>query len=148
MLIKKIPPQMMHPFVITEHKHIIVITICYEICFTYKWPILGYNLLSHTRYNQIAGVSLVLSLRQCHVVCSLTDGLPNDPLMCTLMRHYKRVTDDDGCSTKDVERMFSCEGGCGKVTGYCCEPTEFSYTRMLFTCPAGGVKFAEVWRIT
>ncbi|KAI0218851.1 hypothetical protein LSAT2_029472 [Lamellibrachia satsuma] len=75
------------------------------------------------------------------------DGLPNEPLMCTVMRRYKRVTDDAGCRTADVERVFSCQGGCGKVTGYCCDPTVFNYKRMQFVCSGGKTKFAKVLQV-
>ena len=64
--------------------------------------------------------------------------------MCTVMRHYKRVTDAAGCHTEDVQRVFSCEGGCGKVTGYCCDPTELSYKHVQFVCPGGATKVAKV----
>ena len=71
------------------------------------------------------------------------DGEPNDPIFCAMMPRYRSVTDDAGCKT-DLLQTNVCSGGCGKITGYCCEPEHTTYHRRQFVCPDRTVNYAKV----
>jgi len=77
-----------------------------------------------------------------HGACN--DGEPNQPLECTVMPYYEKLTDTAGCVSKETIQTNTCKGGCGSVTGKCCVPKETEYAVETFVCPNQTVKQAKV----
>ena len=71
-------------------------------------------------------------------------GGDNFPVDCTVMRHYRRVTDSDGCVSMDTLPTNNCRGGCGRIAGKCCVPDDYVYKVEPFKCPDGSFKFLQV----
>ncbi|KAK2180194.1 hypothetical protein NP493_455g01025 [Ridgeia piscesae] len=72
----------------------------------------------------------------------------NGPAEFCVLHHGHPVCECPHCAfVPRLPRVFSCEGGCGKVTGYCCDPTELSYKHVQFVCPGGATKVAKLLQI-
>lgn len=94
----------------------------------------SYNSLCHLRRESC------LQLRNYTLLHAGTcvEGASNAPLMCERVALYDRPITADGCQSKQLIAVNRCSGGCGKVTGLCCEPSSHRYVPTRMSCPDGG----------
>ena len=94
---------------------------------------LTYNTLCH------------LKLEACHQLRNFSllhsgdcvEGASNLPLMCERIAAYEQPADSESCRPPTPVAVNKCSGGCGKVTGQCCEPSAYRYDAVRFSCPDG-----------
>ena len=61
-----------------------------------------------------------------------------DPVHCSVVVDYQKVTDMDQCTSVNPVRINRCSGGCGLRPNICCTPKRHKELQVQFSCGGGG----------